>query len=532
MHDLILEREVDGVAYYRITDWEPIHTSEEPDGADPFVGHGRSAEEDETIIPLDISGNREIADQIAEFNKKNERKLKIILTNNRSNTSMNEEEKKKLLEEQQRALAEAETRGEQRSAERIADIYAMVDDFEKNIPGINLREKAQEFINDPKKSGPDFFREVIKPALKDPKALRTPDTQLGMEEGQKREYSLRKVILAVSTGNFDDLGVEMEAHRTLSKALGRSEKGKSILVPYDIQTRQLPAIDLSKIPAALRQQIVGEPALGGYTVKEQWVPQSFIELLYSFFGPENLGVTFLDGLKGIVPMLRELNELTSYWAAEGNGPDPSEVQFAREEMKPKKVGALTGYSHEFLIQSSLAVEAYVSRKLGRSVRSKIFDGVLYGSGSNAQPKGIVNWSGVGGIPGAGFTRDKALDLESQILDADADMLGIIKWISRGSTRNALKKKKEDPETGFSDWLVKNANTMLDYQYLISSKVAAGDLFGGIWNTVFLGLWSALEIMPNPYGSGFAAGDTVVRALTDVDVFIEYPEAMTYTEGVN
>lgn len=531
--ELVLDKETDGISYYRITKWEPIHSSEEPDGADPTVGHDRSEDSEESVIPLQLDGNKSIEDQINDFNSKNERKLKIIITKNRSSKMPPTEEELKAMEEaQKRAIAEAEKSAEERAHDRLADIYAMVDDFQQNIPGINLREKAQDFINDRTKTSSEFFKTVIKPALKDPTALRTPPTQIGMEEGEKQEYSLRKVILAVTTRNFDILGVEKKAHDTIVKNLRLHDKGDSIYVPYDIQTRALPRIDLSKLSEKERQLVVGSDAGGGYTVKDQYIPQSFIQILTNLFGPQNLGVTMLDGLQGIVPMIRELNENVAYWAGEGTGPDPSDVLFSREEMKPKKVGALTGYSHEFLNQTSLNVEAFVNNKLGRTVRNKIFEGMLYGTGSNYQPKGIKNWSGVGGVLGAGFSRDKALDLESQILDADAADLGEIKWLSRGSTRNALKKKPEIAASQVPIWLVSNQNKMLDYLYLITSKVASGDLFGGIWSSVILGMWSVLQITPNPYGTGFAAGDIVVRALTDVDVFCEYPEAMTYTEGIN
>src|SRR5574338_13257 len=84
IHELVLEKEVDGVPYYRITKWEPIHSSEEPDGADPSVGHGRSEDHPETVIPLQLDSAKSIEDQIDEFNTRNENKLKIIITKNRS----------------------------------------------------------------------------------------------------------------------------------------------------------------------------------------------------------------------------------------------------------------------------------------------------------------------------------------------------------------------------------------------------------------------------------------------------------------
>src|SRR3989338_3911567 len=91
IHALVLEKEVEGVAYYRALDWEPIHTSEEPDPADFEVGHGRSNEEpEETAIPLNISGDKSVADQLKVFNETEGKKrgLKILITNNRSETKI------------------------------------------------------------------------------------------------------------------------------------------------------------------------------------------------------------------------------------------------------------------------------------------------------------------------------------------------------------------------------------------------------------------------------------------------------------
>lgn len=535
VHEMVLEKEVDGVAYYRIIDWEPVHSCEETDPADPTVGHNRSDEEGtENVIPLNLSeASEEIRTQIENFNNSEGKNkgLKILLTNNskRSDKKMTDEEKRELEEKQRKAIADAEVNGATRAAERIADIYAMVDDFQKDVPGINLREKAQDFIKDPVKTGPDFYKEVIKPARQDPNALRTPDTQLDMPDSDVRDYSMTKVVRAVSTGDFSDLKVEMEAHRALCKKLGRTVSHKSILVPYDIQKRTLPAIDLSRLPVGMRNMIVGTDASGGYTVKEQWVPQSFVELLFSMFTYDKLPIQVLENLSGNVPMLRELSEVSSYWVGEGNGPTQSDVTWARDTMTPKKVGALTGYSHEFLNQTSLSVEAYVNTKLARSVRKQILGGIISGTGTAAQPKGIKNWTGVGSVVGTAFSRDKALDLESLILDADAADLGEIKWLSRGSTRNTIKKIAID--TNKTKFLVSDDNKMIDYDYQIYSGITAGDLIGGIWQALILGIWSVLEITPNQFGTGFAAGDTVVRALTDVDVYVEYPEAFTYTEGV-
>ena len=47
---------------------------------------------------------------------------------------------------------------------------------------------------------------------------------------------------------------------------------------------------------------------------------------------------------------------------------------------------------------------------------------------------------------------------------------------------------------------------------------------GDWSSLIIGEWGVLEILPNPYGAGFAAGDVSIRVLQSVDVGIRHPES--------
>ena len=51
------------------------------------------------------------------------------------------------------------------------------------------------------------------------------------------------------------------------------------------------------------------------------------------------------------------------------------------------------------------------------------------------------------------------------------------------------------------------------------------LFGN-WADLFIGMWGVLEILPNPYGTGFAAGDIQIRALQTVDIAVRHPESFS------
>lgn len=524
IHELILEKEVEGVSYYRITKWEPIHSSEEADGADPKVGHGRSEDHPETVIPIQIDGTKSFEDQINEFNNRNESKLKIIITNNRS-SKMTDEELKALKEQHERALKDAAEAGEKRALE-IANMYAIADDFQKNVPGVDLRELAKKHIEE-KKSETDF-RTAVMAKLKEPNALRTPSTQIGLSDGETKKFSTREAILAMVEGKVDQLGVEYEASRTIAEKLGRAQGKNNLFLPYEIQNRQ---IDISKLPAEVRDLIVGTPSAGGYTVKYEYIAKSFIEILNNAMALQQVGATKIEGLQGNVPMTRELSSNLFYMVAESNGPTQSDVSFGQTVASPKTGGALTKMSHKFIVQNSVGGEAYINRKLGMACALGIDYQGIYGSGAANNPRGLKNWSGIGGELGAGFTRAKAISMLTQVKQANALVLGEFKWLSNALTASTLFNKEISPNT--AKFLLDDmTGKMINKQLVESEQLIDNELYGGIWSALMLMFWNVVEIKANEFGTGFAAGDIEVRALVDFDTFVEYPGAFALAEGVN
>lgn len=524
IHELVLEKEVDGVSYYRVTDWEPIHSSEEADGADPTVGHDRSEDADPTVIPLQLDNAKPIADQINDFNTRNESKLKIILTEKRS-TKMTEDEKLALQEQHKRELEDAKKAGELRATE-IANIYAIADDFQKNIPGIDLREQAKKFIAEGKRDSE--FQTFVMSKFKDPEALRTPSTQLGLSAEETKKFSMREAVLAMVEGRVDKLGVEFEASRTIAEKLGRAQSKNNLFIPFEIQNRQ---IDISKLPPAVRDLVVGTPASGGFTVQYQYIPQSFIEILNNTMALTQLGATRIEGLTGNVPMTRELTSNLFYMVAESSGPTQSDMTFSQTNATPKAGGVLTKMSHKFLTQNSVGGEAYINRKLAMAAALGIDYQGLYGPGTANNVTGLKIWSGLGAETGTGFTRAKAVNMLQQVKTANALALGEFKWLSNALTAATLFNKEISPNTG--RFLLDDlTGKMINKAFVESEQAADGELFGGIWSALMLMFWNVVEIKANEFGSGFAAGDVEVRALVDFDTYVEYPGAFSLATGVN
>ena len=526
IHELVLEKEVDGVSYYRVTKWEPIHSSEEADGADPTVGHGRSDDHPETVIPLQLDGTKSIADQINDFNTRNESNLKIILTENKRSTKMTDEEKLALEQAHKRALEEASKSAEDRAALRIANIYAVADDFQANLPGLNLREEAKKYVAEGKSD--NEFRQFVMGKFKDPTALRTPVTQVGLSDGEKKKFSLRESVLAMLENRVNTLGVEYEASKTIAAKLGRAQLNNNLFIPFEIQNRQ---IDISKLPAAVRDLVVGTPESGGYTVQYQYIPQSFIEILNHALALTQLGATRIEGLTGNVPMTRELTSNLFYMVAEQSAPTTSDVTFSQTTASPKTGGALTKMSHKFLLQNSVGGEAYINRKLAMACALGIDYNGLYGPGSANNVDGLKNWTGIGSVVGTGFTRAKAIEMLTQVKSANALALGEFKWLSNALTASTLMNK--EISNGTAKYLLDDmTGRMINKAFVESEQIADGELFGGIWSALMLMFWNVVEIKANEFGSGFAGGDIEVRALVDFDTYVEYPGAFSLATGVN
>ena len=525
VHEMILEKENDEGAVYRVTDWEPIHASMEPDPADFSVGVGRSNENKETTIQLDA--NKNIEEQVNEFNKTSSN-IKILFNKKESKKMLTPEEQAALEKEQKEKMEKAVKDAGAAETERVRAINSIANDFKKNVPGLD--KMADEAIG--KGTSEAEFRKDVMAKFKDPQTLRTPDTELGMGKKDIKDYSIRKIILyQLGKLSEKDLGLELDAARALEKQLGNwNSKENGILIPADIMHRRT-ELNFNRLSTNERGLLAGTDASGGYTVKDQYVPQSFIEMIQNALAFAKVGVNVLTGLVGNIPMTRELDNYTYYWAGEGSGITESDITFGQETMSPKKGGALGRFSYEFLNQSSLAVESYIERRLAIACALGGDRAIGYGTGTSNQPKGIKNWTGIGStVVGTDFDLADALAMEASILDSVGAAYGNPQWLAKGSIRSLLKGREQFSGTGKT--LVDN-NEMIGYDFKnISNQFDANDLMLGIFSTVIYGMWDMFSVKASEFDdTAFKAGDVLVRGLQFVDTFVEQPGAIEVVDAL-
>jgi len=358
-----------------------------------------------------------------------------------------------------------------------------------------------------------------------------PDLDVDLSAKEQREYSITKAIRASILNDWSDAGLERAASNALAKQLKRDPSAGGFFLPANLQVRA---------PYA-----VGASATGGALVQTQLLAGNFIDALVNRLSVVQAGVTMLPGLIGNVDLPRKTAKTTSYWVTESQAVTESEGLFDKVSFTPKVVGCYSKYSRLAIQNTTPDIEMIVRNDLAEVMARAIDLAALSGSGSSGQPKGILNQTGIGtvamGTNGGAVTLEAMLNLRASVAAANVDP-------SRGSfiintkTENALMQLKTSgsgeylfaPEgsmagpAGLSVLKIAGCPVIVSNQLTSSGTKGTGTnlstaLFGD-FSQAILAQWGALEILANPYGAGFNAGDVEIRALQTVDFNVRHPEA--------
>lgn len=334
--------------------------------------------------------------------------------------------------------------------------------------------------------------------------------EIGLSEKETRSFSWLRAINYLSNpadrAAREAAGFEIEASDAAAAKLGRQSRG--ITIPQDILRR-----DLATSPASAGGNLVATDLLAG----------SFIDLLRNASALDRAGATVLTGLTGNVAIPRQSGAATAYWVAESGAPSESQQTLDQVTMMPRTVAAYTDYSRRLLIQSSVDVENMVRRDLARVLALKIDLAGLYGTGTNSEPLGLKNTTGIGTEDFAANTPTFAevVALESDVAGANA-LLGNPVYLMNAAMRGALKTQVKD--TGSGQFVYEN-NEVNGYRGEVSNQVAANDLWFGNFADLLIGYFSGLDLMVDPY-SNSTSGTVRVVAMQDVDMAVRHPESFS------
>jgi len=361
---------------------------------------------------------------------------------------------------------------------------------------------------------------------------------IDMTDKEQREYSLVRAINASLTGNWKDAGLELEMSRELARSQNRETSG--FFMPTNLRMEQTRAA-----------YAVGSATTGGNLVATNLLASSFIEVLRNSAQIMNMGPTILSGLVGNVAIPRQATATSTYWVTEASAITEAEATFDQVTLSPKQIGARSQYSRLALQQTTPDVEAIVRNDLARVMALGIDLAAINGSGSSGQPKGILNTSGIGsvamGTNGAALVNaaatgttgfDQLIQLERAVDIANA-LGGNLYYLTNAKVVSALKQLK----TAYADYLwtdnldnrvIGTPGMVNGYAVARSNQVPSNltkgtgtslsALLYGDFSQLIIGMWGGLEILPNPYGTGYTAGSVDIRAMQTMDISVRHAES--------
>ena len=323
-------------------------------------------------------------------------------------------------------------------------------------------------------------------------------------------YSLSKALTESRSGTLT--GLEAEWHQELGR--DRAEV-RGVMVPTEIilggETRALTTSGTSGNMIATDLKSMTDRRRAALKV-------------------ESMGATVLRGLSGNMELPRLVGSGSSGWVAEHTNSNRSDASFEKKAMGPKTVSAEYELSRRMLLQANQALEPILRTDLGYLLAQSLDSAALLGGGEN-EPTGILADGDVQNITGGSFGSDIAADLIAA-LETD-NVTGTTGFLTNPAVMNAARKTKD------ADGRIIPLSELFHGERVETSTQVPADLgvgadknalIYGEWASLYIGYWSGVDLLVNPYHSDVASkGGALLHAFLDADVVVRHPEGFRYAE---
>lgn len=342
-----------------------------------------------------------------------------------------------------------------------------------------------------------------------------PGTPLnGNSTPEFRGYSLARRI-AHQLDPSIDAGKEIEIEQELARRSDKAAKGIRVPLEY-FETRAT-------------QTTTGSAAI----VPESFRPDLFTSALTASTALQALGATVLTGLTGNVVIPRETGSPAVGWVSEDQALPTGNASFDNVTLSPHHVGAITELSRQLIMQASPAADAILRQMLSRNIALEIDRAAINGSGTGAEPRGLLNDPDVDSVP---FTTDLFITTADMIAAADlanvASNRGFL--ATNGVKATAMKLRTVDGlpipySATFHDEPVQFSNQAPSDLGVEEDEHA---LVYGDWRDFLVGIWSQLDILVNPFAeTAYSKGNILIRAMATVDFGVRRPASFVKASGV-
>ena len=190
-------------------------------------------------------------------------------------------------------------------------------------------------------------------------------------------------------------------------------------------------------------------------------------------------------------------------------------------MTAKRISATSSYTMEGLMQSDPSIDQLIRTSQARKIGEVLNDNAMGGSGSGANPRGILNTSGINSISTGDttMTRTEALTALSK-LEEEVISLGNATFLIDPADYAIIAATAVDSGSGV---FVIAGNQILGRNVIQSSLVGNGTVILGDFSYLMIGMFGGTDLIVDPYSS---ASSAIVKITTHTfaDIAVRQPEA--------
>lgn len=318
----------------------------------------------------------------------------------------------------------------------------------------------------------------------------------------ERDYSLGAMLRASVTGDWSNAGYERE----MSQEAARHYPG---------QARGL------VVPAAAilgQRATMTSSANAAGAITSDLNAGMFIDKLRSASSVMAAGATVMTGFDRNFTVPKLAADATAAWLAEGAAVSDSSIDVDSISLSMKRVSASQTFTREALLQSTPSIDEIVRRSIGTTLMQAIDLAGLEGTGTNGQPTGVANTSGVNTLTAAGntLTYAEALTALSAI---EADNIGTDNAVFVMHPADYARIAQETVDAGSGRFVIDPAtNTILGRRVIQTTKATESSVYLGVWEHLLIALFGGVDLIVDPYTEAKSAKIAITsHMLADVNV---------------
>ena len=356
----------------------------------------------------------------------------------------------------------------------------------------------------------------------------TANDDVGLNEREKRDFSLLKLIRAKRAGATDAdraaASLELEASGEAERKMGTAPRG--VWLPKEVVGEG--SLRYSHRPREQRDVLIDDYSAVGAFVGVDFRPQQLIPLLRNMMALTQLGARYLDGLVGDVAIPKHTGTGTARWLGrDGESITETQQTVGQVSMTPRTLGCYTDWTRQIEMQSSVAVENFIREDLMRVMALEIDRAAFHGTGVGGQPLGVTNVSGTNSVTlgtGAGSgtpDRDDIINMRKELALDNALMAGVA-FVTEPTVFSNMMKEAID--TGSGEFLINSEDgTLLNRTIVESNQIEDNTLILGNWADLLVGRWGTFDLMVDPYTQSTAA-ITRLLVFQSTDVVVRHEES--------